>query len=202
MAYLDDNKRQVLLNYITPRLTPSRLLHTLGTEKMAIALAKSCQADICAAQTAALLHDAFKCIPLQEKRLLASKYNIETVGIHSPDLLHGPIAAEAVKIDLGIADEDILNAIRYHTTGRAGMSTLEKIIYTADVIEENRTYDGVEALRRVALQDIHEGTFIVMREVLYYLLRTEVPIVERTVTAYNQLLNEHIAKENHRGKEL
>jgi len=192
MAYLDKETRERYLQYTRSRVNDKRFAHTLGIEKMAVAIAERCGADISAAQTAAILHDAFKCISKEEKQQLASKYHITEKEIieKNPDLLHGPIAAEAVKRDLGIDDEDILNAIRWHTTGRAGMSTLEKIIYSADVIEETRSYEGVEKLREAALAEIHSGCFTIMKEVLLFLIQTEQPILGETITAYNAMLQE------------
>ena len=64
-----------------------------------------------------------------------------------PEILHGPVGAWIAENEFHITNEDILNAIRYHTTGRANMSKLEKIIYIADMIEPNRKFDGVEELR-------------------------------------------------------
>ena len=89
-----------------------------------------------------------------------------------PDLLHGPIAAAIMEHELGITDEDILNAVRYHTTGRPGMSRLEKIIYMADLVEENRAFEGVEALREAVQTDLDRGTRLGMAHVLIYLAAT------------------------------
>ena len=193
MAYLDNTTRERYLEYTKSRVNEKRFLHTLGTEKMAAAIAERCGADIAAAQTAAILHDSFKCISIEEKRHLASKYHIGDPEIieKNPDLLHGPIAAEMIREDLGIEDEDILNAVRWHTTGRAGMSILEKIIYSADVIEETRSYNGVERLREAALADIHQGFFTIMKEVLLFLINTDQPILGQTIVAYNDMLQEY-----------
>lgn len=192
MACLDEQTRNTYLEYTRSRVNDKRFAHTLGIEKMALAIAERCGADLAAVQTAAILHDSYKCISKEEKQHLASKYNITEKEIieKNPDLLHGPIAAEAVREDLGITDPDILNAIRWHTTGRAGMSLLEKIIYTADVIEETRSYEGVEKLREAALGDIHSGCFIIMKEVLLFLVNTNQPILGETITAYNAMLQE------------
>lgn len=193
MAYLDEQTRNKYLEYTRSRVNEKRFLHTLGAEKMSIAIAERCGADIAAAQTAAILHDSFKCISTKEKQDLASKYHISDPEIieKNPDLLHGPIAAEKIREDLGIEDEDILNAVRWHTTGRAGMSTLEKVIYSADVIEETRSYNGVERLREAALADIHQGCFTIMKEVLLFLINTDQPILGQTIVAYNDMLQQY-----------
>ena len=71
------------------------------------------------------------------------------------------------------------------------MSTLEKIIYSADVIEETRSYNGVELLREAALTDIHRGCFTIMKEVLLFLINTNQPILGQTIVAYNAMLQEY-----------
>ncbi len=190
---LTNNERQKLIDYIKPRLSENRFRHTLGTEKMAVLLAQKCGENIAAAQTAALLHDSAKCLHNEEKQRLIKKYEIYTddTGRFNTDLLHGHIAAHAVKEDLGICDENILNAIAYHTTGRPGMSRLEKIIYSSDVVEENRVYDVVEYLREAVYADIDTGTYIIMNHVLRYLLENDMPVYGLTVEAYNSLLSEY-----------
>ena len=173
MAYLDNTTRDRYLEYTKSRVTEKRFLHTLGTEKMAIAIAENCGANIAAVQTAAILHDAFKCISKEEKRILASKYNIneKEIAENNPDLLHGPIAAEAVKADLGIEDADILNAIRWHTTGRANMTELEKIIYLADMIEPNRKpYPGLEPLREICMRNLDQAMHTALRMSLEHVM--------------------------------
>ena len=200
-AYLDDDTRSRLIAYIRPRLTEKRLKHTFGTEKMAIKLAEACGESAAAAQTAALLHDAYKCISSEDRKTLLEKYGIADMAIDGfdIDLVHGYIAACAVREDLGIIDEDILNAIRYHTTGRPGMSRLEKIIYSSDVVEENRVYDVADYLRKSVLEDIDRGTYIVMNHVLRFLLENDSPVYALTVDAYNALLKEYKKTEGKSG---
>lgn len=190
---LTNEERNRLIDYITPLLTEKRLAHTLGTEKMAVKLAELHGVDAASAQTAALLHDAYKCVSKAERQRLLEKYKIAPAGIDGfdTDLVHGAIAARAVKEDLGILDEDILNAIEFHTTGRPNMSPLEKIIYSADVVEENRSYDEADYLRECVYSDLNTGTYTIMNHVLRFLLESDAPIYETTVTAYNSMLKEY-----------
>lgn len=191
--YLTNEERIKLLNYIKPKLTDKRYLHTLGTEKMAIKLAELSGEDISKAQTAAILHDSCKCISEQEKRKLICKYNIqiEDLSEFNVDLVHGHIASYLVQEELGITDKDVINAIAFHTTGRPGMSRLEKIIYSADVVEENRKYDVADYLRDCVYKDIDKGTYIIMNHVLQFLLVNNQPIYNLTVSTYNSLLKEY-----------
>ncbi|MBQ9942419.1 MAG: bis(5'-nucleosyl)-tetraphosphatase (symmetrical) YqeK [Christensenellaceae bacterium] len=189
---LENKQREAYLGYIKERLDEKRIRHTLGVEKMALAMAERFGADEAAAQTAALLHDAAKKIKKQEKRDLAQIYNIRTddITMVQPDLLHGPLAAKMVKQQLGIADEDILNAICYHTTGRAGMSKLEKIIYLADLIEEGRSFPGVEQLRALAEEDLDKALLAGMRHVLLYVIGRGELVHPDSVIAYNHLIQQ------------
>ena len=77
--------------------------------------------------------------------------------LNNCNLAHSKIAAIIMKRDYGIEDEDIINAVSYHTTGRPGMSLLEKIIYIADAIEPNRNYPGVDALRESCAARLGRG---------------------------------------------
>ena len=138
------------------RLKKSRYKHTLGVVETAKRLAKKHGANVESAALAALLHDYGKYVTKDDLLKLAKKYGIhvDEVVMDSPALLHGEVGAELVCKDLGVCDEDVLNAIRFHTYGRMGMSKLEKIIYIADAIEPGRDYPGVDDLRRLADENL------------------------------------------------
>ena len=187
---LDEKKRQAYLALIESRLDRKRVQHTLGVEKEAMRLVRRYGGDMEKAQIAALLHDVAKKIKKKEKLNLAQIYNIEIdpVSRQDPSLLHGPLAAEMMRRELGISDPDILNAVRYHTTGRENMSRLEKIIYLADLIEEGRDFPGVEGLRELAEEDLDTALLEGMRHVLLYLVENRSPVQLLSIEAYNDLL--------------
>lgn len=85
----------------------------------------------------------------------------ESMSVHlleaNTELWHAPVGAFLVEKEVGLTDEDILNAIRYHTSGRPGMSSLEKVIYVADYIEPGRKFPGVEEVRELAEQDLDKA---------------------------------------------
>ena len=89
--------------------------------------------------------------------MLVERYEIGDYYIDKPQLAHSKLAAAILKKEFGVEDEDILNAISYHTTGRAGMSLLEKIIFVADATEPNRTYEEAETLNALAFSDIDQA---------------------------------------------
>lgn len=133
---------------IAGRLKPKRLSHTYGVVEEAGRLCARFGADDRKAKTCALIHDAFR---------------------ERGNLVHGAAAAAYMKETLGIDDLDMLNAVRFHTTGRPGMSLLEKVIYLADAIEPGRSYSGVEELRELAESDLDRACLQAMRHTIAYL---------------------------------
>lgn len=145
-----------ITNYLKANLSEKRFKHTRGVAKTAEDLAKKWGANPQNAFLAGLVHDCAKEIPAAEamKRLKASGYTPDEVELRSPALLHAPLGAVVARDVFGISDEDILNAIAFHTTGRPQMSILEKIIYVADFTEPGRTYPEADEIRRLSYIDI------------------------------------------------
>jgi ribosome silencing factor RsfS/YbeB/iojap len=146
-------------DYIRERLTEKRYRHTLGVVETATALAEQHGADEEKALTAALFHDACKNLDSEEMNMLVEKYDIGEVYIDKPQLAHSKLAAAIIKDRFGVDDEDIINAISFHTTGREGMSLLEKIIYVADATEPNRTYKDAKRLNALAFKNLDQACF-------------------------------------------
>ncbi len=141
-------------------LTPKRFRHTQGVAKEAVRLAERYGADTDKAYLAGLLHDCAKCYTDEEKLAMCRQYNVplDDVLYAQPDLAHSFLGAALAKAVYGVKDEDIINAIAYHTTGRENMSLLEKIIYIADYIEPNREpFKGLEEIRELAYKDIDKA---------------------------------------------
>ena len=138
------------------RLSAKRYGHTLRVANTAEDLARAHGLDPGRARLAALLHDAARELPSEKFLDLAEDLGLP-VGEperESPKLLHGPVAAGLARRELGVEDEGVLEAIRDHTTGRAGMSPLSLVLYVADKIEPARDYPSVENLRRLARRDL------------------------------------------------
>ena len=133
--------------FVSNRLSDKRFKHTLGTVETAKELAKIHGVSEEAAHVAALLHDVAKELPEgQLMRILRVSGELEYLNFHS-NVWHAPMGAIVARQTFGIDDMDVLNSIRYHTTGRAGMSVLEKIIFIADYAEPGRSQDGVDDVR-------------------------------------------------------
>jgi predicted HD superfamily hydrolase involved in NAD metabolism len=138
------------------RLSERRYEHTLRVADTAEDLALAHDLDAQRARLAALLHDAAREMGPEEFLKVAQEWHLK-VGDperQSPKLLHAPVAAELARRELGVDDEEVLEAIRAHTTGRTGMGPLALVLYVADKIEPARDYPGVGRLRTVAGLDL------------------------------------------------
>ena len=136
-------------------LKPRRIAHVRGCEEEAVRLARHWGEDEEAAAEAAILHDITKRLNLHEQLLLCEKYDIipDTLEQASEKLLHAKTGAAIAGDRFGVSDR-VYESIKWHTTGKADMSLLDKIIYMADYIEPNRDFEGLESLRELAYSDL------------------------------------------------
>ena len=136
---------------VTALLSPERVAHVLGCRDTAVALARRWGANETDAARAGLLHDVTKALPPQLQLTLCREYGsiLNAFSTQNPKTLHALTGSLVAKNIFG-ENAQVVQAIRYHTTGRAQMSLLEKIIYVADYIEPNRNFPGVEKLRALA----------------------------------------------------
>jgi len=136
-------------------LLPKRVAHVMGCERAAASLAVRWGAAEYEAAQAAILHDITKKLDREEQLILCEKYDIITdnAEMASEKLLHAKTGAALAKDIFGASDE-VFGAIKWHTTGRANMTLLEKIIYMADYIEDSRDFPGVEKLRALAYENL------------------------------------------------
>ena len=152
-----DELRPVALSYLKPKRMP----HVLGTEQEAVRLAERYGADVTKARVAALLHDCTKKLDMAEQLALCERYHIplDELERKALKLLHSKTGA-AIARDVFAVDDEVYNAILYHTTGKPDMTLLEKIIYLADYIEPTRDFPGVEELRRTVYEDLDRGLLL------------------------------------------
>ena len=155
-----------LTEIIRRRLTPYRFTHSVAVAEEAKRLALKYGADPAKAYTAGLLHDILKDASPAEQLQIAADFDIllDDTEQASQKLWHARVGAVFVEKILGISDPEIVSAIRYHTTGRANMTLLEKIIYVADFTAAGRDYDDVDVMRRLADESLDEA----MRYALEY----------------------------------
>ncbi len=169
-------------------LDEARFHHTLGVMYTCAALAMVHGYDLPDAECAGLLHDSAKCIPNKKKLKMCSQHHllISDFEREHPFLLHAKLGAFLAEEKYGVKDPEILSAIRFHTTGRAEMSKLEKIVYIADYIEPMRDKaPNLLEIRKLAFQDLDECMYQILKDTLGYLEENPKEIDETTRTAYD-----------------
>lgn len=169
------------------RLSKKRYTHSLNVADAALKLAEKYGADIEKAYLAGLVHDICKEVPTDEQLAMAQKcrQGIDETEKKIPALYHAAAGSWYGENVLHIHDEDILNAVRYHTTGRAGMSRLEECVYLADLISEDRTYKDVGRMRRLAFEDINGAMLEAARFTLSDVIAKGSFIPENSMQTYN-----------------
>ena len=167
-----------------------RIPHIKGTEEEAVRLAKRWGVDELTARRAAILHDCTKYLELDEQLALCRKYGVELDGLEqrAVKLLHSKTGACIAKHVFG-EDEQVCQAIFWHTTGKADMSLLEKVIYLADYIEPTRDFDGVEPLRALAYEDIDKALLMGMNMTIEEMEQRGNPVHRNTRAARDWLLD-------------
>lgn len=141
------------------RMNEHRFRHSLNVAERAVFLANKNGADPEKAYFAGLIHDICKGIP-QEKQLeiiVNGDIALDEDTLTSPALWHSIAGAIYAEHELGVTDADVLNAVRYHTSGRGGMSILEKVIYMADLTSAERNYPDAEYTRNLTDRNLDEG---------------------------------------------
>ena len=167
-----------------------RYTHSLNVAKEALALAKLYGCDEQKAYTAGILHDITKELPKDEQLQIIKNGGIilDDVQKNAPKLWHSISGSVYVQTHLGITDSDIINAIRYHTTGRAGMSLLEKIIYTADYTSAERSYDGADIMRSKSRESLEDAMIFSCQYTLQKLSENRAAIHPDQLFCYNELV--------------
>lgn len=186
-----DALRPIALSYLKHK----RIRHVLGTEEEAVRLARRYGVDETAARTAALLHDCTKKLTMEEQLALCQTYAVplDELERNALKLLHAKTGAEIARDVFGIAPE-VYEAIRWHTTGKADMTTLEKVIYLADYIEPTRDFPGVEELRRLCYEDLDKGLLLGLTMTVQEMQAEGNPVHYQTAAARDFLLRQRTEK--------
>ena len=176
--------RPVALSYLKHKRIP----HVLGTEQEAIRLAERYGADVEKARVAALLHDCTKWLDMEEQLALCRQYGIQLDALEQQalKLLHAKTGAAIARDVFGV-DDEIYRAIWWHTTGHAGMTLLEKIMYLADYIEPSRDFPGVDKLRAVCYKDLDEGLLMGLEMTIEEMTSMGNPVHHATIEARDAL---------------
>ena len=178
---------QRLRKKLENELKPDRFDHTLGVAYTSASLAMVHGADVDKALIAGLLHDCAKCLPHDEQLKICEKNNIKLTDVErrNHSLLHAKAGIYIARTVYDVYDPEILDAIRYHTTGREDMSLLEKIVYIADFIEPNRKpLKDMEIIRKEAFTDIDRCLAHILHNSVIYLRTIGKECDETTMNAY------------------
>ena len=169
-------------------LKPSRYRHTLGVAYTASCMAMVFGVDVHKAYRAGLLHDCAKCLTNEKRIFLCKKHNIQMneAELKNPQLLHAKVGSFLAMEEFDIHDQDIINAILNHTTGRPDMSLLEKIIYIADYMEPGRKQaPNLSAIRKAAFEDLDKALLMILEDTLSYLHSTGSVVDTMTQKTYD-----------------
>ena len=171
-------------------MSENRYNHCVNVSKEAVKLAKRYGGDEEKAAIAGILHDITKEMPKEEQLqiMLDSGIILDDIQKNAPKLWHGISGSVYIKNHLDIDDEDILNAICYHTTGRAGMSLLEKIIFVADFTSEERTYKGVATMRKKSRKSLEDAMLYGFKFTFSDLSSRELAIHPDELACYNEIV--------------
>lgn len=185
------NNNQEIKKQVEQILPEKRYEHTLRVVNTAIHLAEKFGENKEKVECAALLHDVAKYFePEEMKTIILRDADIpnDYLQFHM-SLWHAPVGAVYAKEAFQIMDQDILNAISYHTTGRNGMSLLEKIVFLADYIEPGRSFPGVELVRESAEEDLDKSIAMSLKNTIEFLASRSKQIYPNTIHAYNAFIS-------------
>ena len=193
---LAQERREDLRQTVKKLVSPERYAHTLAVEKQALHLAQRYGEDPQKAAECGILHDICKNMPEERMLQLIADDGIMTgTGGHAssdipferqPQLLHSYAGAAYLRLEMGITDEEILDAVRYHTTARGGMSRLEKIVYLADLTSEDRNYPDVDKVRKLAEESLEAAMKYSLQYIVGRLAREGGYLCRNTVEAFNE----------------
>ena len=172
------------------KLKHDRFVHTRGVAEVSVRLAKLYGVDEQEAELAAWLHDCARVYPTGTLIEECEKRDIPVTALdrQSPILLHAPLGVYLAKHVYGVENNAVLDAIAYHTVGREEMTTLERIVYLADMIEPSRDYDGVELLRKLAEEDLTRAMVAAFDQSIAHVIRCGGLLHPSTILARNELL--------------
>lgn len=186
-----------LREHVKGRLSEKRYRHSVCVQKEAMRLALRHGADWHKAGVAGLLHDICKDLPLgaQLNYLRSCGILLNILALENPGIWHAAAGAAYIERTLGIGDGEIIDAVRYHTTGRREMTPLEQVVFVADLTSADRDYPDVAHMRALADKDLDEAVLYAVRHAVQTLVKAEKPLTADTWEAYNYYLAKCGAKE-------
>lgn len=180
---------------VKDQLTKDRYEHTLRVCETAMNLAEIYRESKKKVILASLFHDYAKCLPKEQLKQLVQTYKLPSQLLdYHHELWHGPVGAKLVEDKHEIKDEDILNAIRFHTTGRPQMSQIELIVFISDYIEPARSFPGLDEVRKLAKENLQKAAQQALKNTIIHLVNKNALIYPDTILAYNDLTKKGVVK--------
>ena len=179
---------------IKSRLSEGRYIHSLNVAASAAELSKIYNCNRDKAYLAGLLHDITKeeSLDVQYRLIEENSHSLTKLERNNPSVIHQMSGEAYCRLKLGITDEEILSAIRYHTTGKANMTTLQKVVYTADFISADRNYPDVEEMRSLALKSLDDAILYSLKHTILELTSKAELIHPDSFECYNSVLENKI----------
>lgn len=176
--------------YLKKTLSDKRYIHSVNTAETAVRLAKLYGVSEDKAYVAGLIHDCTReaAMDTQIQMLHILGYEVDELTKGIRELLHAYTAEYVMKQQFCIEDQEIISAVRFHTTGSTGMSMLEKVIFLSDVIEPSRSFPGVDYIRQLSVENIDEALLAAFDSSIRFLTGKRAMIHPNTVFARNDLL--------------
>jgi len=183
------NKNQII-KFLEKNLDKQRFEHSLRVMDTAEKLAIHYGINVEKAKIAGLIHDCAKNMNDEEMKniIIDNNYNYNDIYIKTAALMHGLVGGIIAKNIMGIEDQEILNSVIYHTTGRENMSMLEKIIYISDYIEPMRKFEGIENIRNMVYTDLDEALLLTFDRTINYIISKGQPLHLDTIKGRNFLI--------------
>lgn len=183
---LDITEMKKLLKASLPH---KRFKHSLAVYDTALELAAVYGLDKEKVGVGALLHDCGREIPTRDLLMhtIALGLPMDNVERNQPILLHAKLGVYYAREKYGVTDQEILDAIRFHTTGAAGMSKMAMVVYLADLLEPTRDFAGIEEMRRLAKVDLEQAMIKAYAQTIRYLLEYDLLVHPHCIEGYNEL---------------
>lgn len=183
--------RDVLIEAVSSQMPAKRWEHTKGVMETAVILAGRFGADPVKAELAAILHDVAKYWPVQKLHQMMVEHKLSEELLHyDKQLWHAEVGAFVAEHEYGVTDAEVLDAIRYHTSGRIGMTLLDKVVCLADYMEPGRDFPGVNNIRELANHSLEEALAAGFDSTIVHLLSRRQIIFPLTVLARNDLIKQ------------
>ena len=187
--FMDTQRNEEFVEEIKKRLSEYRFYHSLNVADEAKRLAKKYGADEDKAFTAGLIHDIMKDTDYETQRELIEKYShkMTPTELANPKIWHAMSGEVFLRHELNVKDEDILSAVRYHTTARDNMSLLEKILYIADYTSAERNYPDVDVIREKAERSLEEAMLYGLQFTIKENVEAGAVVHPDSILAYNEV---------------